>query len=236
MSTDINQLVHSSESSALEVQREFMQKVYGWMLGGLLLTALVSYVVLNSLTLLEIIFSNRIIFYGLMFGELALVWYLSARIESLKPRTAMALFVLYSALNGITLTSLALVYTESSLINMFLVTGGMFGAMSVYGTVTKRDLTGWGSFLMMGLIGIVIAMVLNIFLGSELLVFVTSVIGVIVFTGLTAYETQSLRELALNLQDNQEGASKAAIIGALSLYLNFINLFISLLRLFGDRR
>lgn len=236
MSTDINQLVHSSESSALEVQREFMQKVYGWMLGGLLLTALVSYVVLNSFALLEFIFSNRIVFYGLMFGELALVWYLSSRIESLKPRTAMTLFVLYSALNGITLTSLALVYTESSLINMFLVTGGMFGAMSVYGTVTKRDLTGWGSFLTMGLIGIVIAMVLNIFLGSELLVFVTSVIGVIVFTGLTAYETQSLRELALNLQDNQEGASKAAIIGALSLYLNFINLFISLLRLFGDRR
>jgi uncharacterized protein len=236
MSTDINQLVHSHESSALEVQREFMQKVYGWMLGGLLITAFVSFMVLNSFTVLEFVFSNNFIFYGLMFGELGLVWYLSARIESLQPRTAMALFVLYSALNGITLTSLALVYTGSSLMNMFLVTGGMFGAMSVFGTVTKRDLSGWGSFLMMGLIGIMIAAVLNIFLGSDMIVFVTSIIGVIVFTGLTAYETQGLRELALNLQDNQEGASKAAIIGALSLYLNFINLFISLLRLFGDRR
>jgi hypothetical protein len=167
-----------------------------------------------------------------LIGELALVFILSGAINKLSEAVATMLFVAYSALNGVTLSLLALVYTASSIASTFVITAGMFGAMSIYGYVTKRDLTSWGSFLFMGLIGIIIASVVNIFVASSAVSWVVSGIGVIVFTGLTAYDTWKIKALAA------EGTTgrKPAILGALTLYLDFINLFLMLLRFTGNRR
>ncbi|GFE56867.1 Bax inhibitor-1/YccA family protein [Geobacter sp. AOG1] len=212
-------------------QNTLIRQVYAWMGTGLLLTALMAVVTLSSPTLLQAITGNRLLFYGLVFGELGLVIALSSAINRLSAATATMLFLVYSALNGITFSIIFLVYTADSIASTFLVTAGMFGAMSGYGYITRRDLTSWGSFLFMGLIGVVIASVVNIFVGSSRVSWIISAIGVIVFTGLTAYDTWKIKAMAA-----QGGGRKPAIMGALTLYLDFINLFLMLLRLGGNRR
>jgi FtsH-binding integral membrane protein len=221
-------LVHG----ASDVERRFMGSVYRWMTGGLALTALVAFSVATSEEALRLVVGNRIIFFGLIVGELGLVVALSAAAHRLSAAAAGGLFLLYSALNGATLSVVLLVYTGASVALAFASTAGMFLAMSLYATVTKRDLSSWGSFLMMGLIGVVIASLVNIFLRSSLVTFVVSCMSVVVFTGLTAYDTQKLRAFARE----GGGAGATAVNGALALYLDFVNLFLALLRLFGGRR
>jgi FtsH-binding integral membrane protein len=213
-------------------QNTLIRQVYAWMGAGLAITAFMALITLSSPEVLKAIMGNRLLFYGLMIGELALVFTLSGAINRLSATTATLLFVAYSALNGVTLSIVALVYTANSIASTFVITAGMFGAMSIFGYLTKRDLTSWGSFLFMGLIGVVIASIVNIFVGSSAVSWVISGIGVIVFTGLTAYDTWKIKEMAAQ---GTEGR-KPAILGALTLYLDFINLFLMLLRFTGNRR
>jgi FtsH-binding integral membrane protein len=221
-----------TQDQVVIAQNTLIRQVYAWMSCGLLLTALMAFVTVSSPTLLNAVTGNRLIFYGLMIGELALVVALSAAINRLSATTATLLFVAYSALNGITLSIILLIYTAESIASTFVVTAGMFGAMSAYGLLTRRDLSGWGNFLFMGLIGIVIASVVNIFMRNDAVSWVVSAVGVVVFTGLTAYDNWKIKALAAS---GMEGR-KPAILGALTLYLDFINLFLMLLRLFGRRR
>lgn len=213
-------------------QNTLIRQVYAWMGAGLTVTAIMALVTLSSPSILTAIVGNRLLFFGLMIGELALVFILSGAINRLSASTATLIFIAYSALNGVTLSVVALVYTANSIASTFVVTAGMFGAMSIYGYATRRDLTSWGSFLFMGLIGVVIASVVNIFVGSSAVSWFISAIGVIVFTGLTAYDTWKIKEMAAQ---GTEGR-KPAILGALTLYLDFINLFLMLLRFTGSRR
>ncbi len=214
----------------------FLPKVYGWMTTGLALTALAAMMTLSSQGLLNLIFGNKMVFYALIFGELGLVIAMSAAINKISSTTATLMFLLYSALNGVTFASIFLIYTSSSITSTFFVAAGTFGSVSIYGYVTKRDLTGWGSFLFMGLIGIVIASVVNIFLQSEMISWVVSYIGVFVFVGLTAYDTQKIKRIGAAGFADEESRKKASILGALTLYLDFINLFLMLLRIMGTRR
>ena len=214
----------------------FLPKVYGWMTVGLALTALASVFTLSSEAALQLIFGNRLVFYGLIIGELGLVIALSAAINRISSVVATLMFLAYSALNGVTFASIFLVYTSSSIASTFMVASGTFAAMSLYGYATKRDLTGWGSFFFMGLIGIVIASLVNIFLKSEMVTWVVSYLGVFVFVGLTAYDTQKIKLIGMGGFADGESRKKAAILGALTLYLDFINLFLMLLRIMGDRR
>ncbi len=229
---DINTTYPRAESQVVVRQNTLIRQVYAWMGAGLAITAVMAFITLSSPALLNAVLGNKLIFYGLMIGELALVFTLSGAIDKLSAATATLIFVAYSALNGITLSTVALVYTANSITSTFVITGGMFGAMSIYGYMTKKDLTSWGSFLFMGLIGVVIASVVNIFVGSSSVSWVISGIGVIVFTGLTAYDTWKIKEMAAH---GTEGR-KPAILGALTLYLDFINLFLMLLRFTGNRR
>jgi FtsH-binding integral membrane protein len=212
----------------------FLSKVYGWMFLGLLLTAGTALIVASSPVLIETLILNRFLFWMLLFAQIGLVWYMAARVEKMAPATAAGMFLLYSAVVGITTSVIFLVYTSASIVSSFVITAGMFGAMAVFGTFTRRSLAGWGQFLFMGLIGLIIAMVVSIFWLNDLLSFVISVVGVIVFTGLTAYDAQRLKEMAVALPDGRVGSY--AVVGALSLYLDFINLFFFILRLFGGRR
>ena len=231
------QPVYPLDPAASQASSLFLAKVFNWMAVGLGLTAALAFLVANSLTAQQLIFGNKIIFYGLIFGELGLVLYLSARIEKITPGLATGLFLAYSALNGVTLSAILLLYTAASVATTFVVAGGMFGAMAIYGTVTKKDLTGMGSFMFMGLIGIIIAGVVNMFLHSPAMEWVISAIGVVVFTGLTAYDIQKISRFGSNVMNGEEAViRKGAIMGAFSLYLDFINLFLSLLRLMGNRR
>ncbi|HKJ04726.1 MAG TPA: Bax inhibitor-1/YccA family protein [Geopsychrobacteraceae bacterium] len=218
------------------VTSSFFSKVYSWMTAGLALTALASVLTLSSESMLQLIFGNKIIFYGLIIAELGLVVALSAAINKVSAATATLMFLGYSALNGVTFAAIFLIYTQSSIASTFFVASGTFAAMSIYGYVTKRDLTGWGSFLFMGLIGIIIASVVNIFMQSEMIYWITSYIGVFIFVGLTAYDTQKIKEIGQAGFTDGEHQHKAAIIGALRLYLDFINLFLMLLRVMGNRR
>lgn len=218
------------------VTASFFPKVYGWMTAGLALTALAALFTLSSQGLLQLVFGNRLVFYGLILGELGLVIALSAAINRISATVATLMFLVYSALNGITFAGIFLVYTQSSIASTFMVTAGTFAAMSLYGSVTRRDLTGWGSFLFMGLIGIVIASVVNIFLHSEMITWIVSYLGVFIFVGLTAYDTQKLKRIGEAGFADEESRRKAAILGALTLYLDFINLFLMLLRIMGNRR
>jgi len=213
-------------------QNTLIRQVYAWMGGGLLVTALMAMVTLSSPAILNAVFGNRMVFYGLIIGELGLVFAISGAINKLSAAMASLLFVLYAALNGITMSVIFAVYTSESVASTFVITAGTFGAMSAFGYMTKRDLTGWGSFLFMGLIGVVIASLVNIFTQSSAVSWIISAVGVIVFTGLTAYDTQKIKAMAAN---GAEGR-KPAILGALTLYLDFINLFLMLLRLLGNRR
>lgn len=223
--------IDARTASTVERERSFIRSVYAWMFGGLLLTSLSALWVVNSPAMQQLIFGTPLR-WVLLFGELGLVMYLSFRITKMSPASAASVFLVFSLLNGLTLSSIFFVYTAGDISAAFFTAAGMFGAMSVYGMVTKRDLTSWGSFFFMGLIGIVICSLINIFLKSSALGFAISFIGVFVFLGLTAYDTQKLKAYA-NAPELRENL---AVYGALALYLDFINLFLMLLRLFGGRR
>ncbi|PKN13433.1 MAG: hypothetical protein CVU69_01800 [Deltaproteobacteria bacterium HGW-Deltaproteobacteria-4] len=214
----------------------FFRSVYGWMTVGLGLTAIVALYTVTTPALMQMIFGNKLVFYGLVIGQVGLVIALSAAINRLSATAATLMFCVYAALSGLTFASIFVVYTQSSIASTFFVTAGTFGAMSLYGLLTKKDLSSWGSFLFMGLIGVVIASIVNIFLQSPAMTWVVSCAGVLVFTGLTAYDTHSLKVLAQNGFAHGEERKKLAIIGALKLYLDFINLFLMLLRLLGGSR
>lgn len=213
-------------------QNTLIRQVYAWMGGGLLVTALMAMATISSPALFSAIIGNRLVFYALIIGEIGLVIGISRAINKISASVVSFLFLLYAAMNGVTMSVVFAVYTAESITSTFVVTAAMFGAMSVFGYVTKRDLSGWGSFLFMGLIGVVIASLVNIFVGSSAVSWIISVIGVIVFTGLTAYDTWKIKAMAAS---GVEGR-KPAILGALTLYLDFINLFLMLLRLLGSRR
>ncbi|SRR6266498_4938934 len=212
----------------------FLTKVYGWMSGGLLITAVTAFAVASSPALVEALILNRLAFWGLIIAQLGLVFYLSARVEKVTPTAAAGLFMLYSALMGVTSSVILLMYTTASITSTFIVTAGMFGTMAAFGSLTKRSLAGWGQFLFMGLIGLILASVVGIFWQNDAMQFVISVVGVLIFTGLTAYDAQRLKQMAVALPDGRVGAY--AVVGALSLYLDFINLFFFLLRFTGNRR
>ncbi|NOR45806.1 MAG: BAX inhibitor (BI)-1/YccA family protein [Candidatus Delongbacteria bacterium] len=218
-----------------EEQRRFMMKVYNWMSTALLVTALIAYFVSGSETMMRFMFGNPMIFMGLFIGELFAVGYLAVAIKKMSASTATFVFMLYAALNGLTLSFIFIVYTSAAISNAFFTTAAMFGAMSFYGYTTKKDLTSWGSFLFMGLIGIVIGSVVNIFWASSALYWLVTYIGVIVFTGLTAYDTQKIKQMNIIGNEGTDEDKKEAIMGALRLYLDFINLFLMLLRIFGRR-
>jgi uncharacterized protein len=223
--------VDGRTAETAERERTFIRSVYAWMFGGLLLTAAASLWVVSSPAMQQLIFGTPLR-WVLLIGELGLVMFLSFRITKMSPATAAASFLVFSLINGLTLSAIFFVYSQASIANAFLTSAAMFGAMSVYGMVTKRDLTSWGSFFFMGLIGIVICSVINIFLHSSALAFAVSFIGVFVFLGLTAYDTQKLKAYATAPQLREN----LAVYGALALYLDFINLFLMLLRLFGGNR
>jgi len=212
----------------------FLSKVYGWMFLGLLVTAGTAVAVASSPALIETLILNRILFWILLFAQLGLVFYLSARVDKVSPVTAAALFLLYSAMVGVTSSVIFLIYTGASIVSAFVITGGTFGAMAVFGTFTKRSLAGVGQFMFMGLIGLILASVVSIFWFNDVLMFVINVVGVLVFTGLTAWDAQRLKQMAVALPDGRVGSY--AVVGALSLYLDFINLFFFILRLMGGRR
>jgi len=212
----------------------FLWKVYGWMAVGLGITAIVAFSVAGSPDLLRVLIGNRLVFFAFVIAQLGLVFFLSARADHLAPGTAAGLFALYSALTGVTLSVILLAYTGESITMTFVVTAGMFGALALFGSTTKRSLAGAGQFFMMGLVGLILASILGVFWHNDALQFLISVVGVIVFTGLTAWDAQRLKQMALALPAGQVGAH--AVVGALSLYLNFINLFLMLLRFTGSRR
>ena len=212
----------------------FLSKVYGWMFLGLLITAGVGFGVASSPALIETLLLNRLLFWVLLLAPIGLAWFLAARENRIAPATAAILFLVYAALMGITFSLVFLVYTSSSIVSAFVISSGMFGTMAVFGTVTKKNLTGLGQLMLMGLTGLFIALIVNIFLNNDAMSFVISIVGVIVFTGLTAYDAQRLKEMAVALPDGRVGAH--AVVGALYLYLDFINLFFFILRLFGGRR
>jgi hypothetical protein len=204
------------------------------MCAGLGLTALVALQVANSPAIVTQLLSNQLLYVGLILAELALVLYLSARVERLAPATATALFVVYAGLNGVTLSLVFLAYTGKSVADTFIVTAGTFGAMALLGSTTRRSLAGLGQFAYMGLIGLVLASLVGLFWHNDALQFVISGVGVLVFTGLAAWDAQRLKQMALSAP---EGRTRSlAIVGALFLYLDFINLFLSLLRFVGTRR
>ena len=218
------------------VEADFMQKVYLWMTFALTLTGFVAYRTTQSEFLLELIFSSSFGFIGLILAELALVFWISSGIQRMSSNMAIGLFLLYSVLNGMTLSVLLIAYTGASVASTFFITAGMFGAMSVYGYTTKQDLSSWGNLLFMALIGLILASVVNIFLQSSGLYWLISYIGVLVFVGLTAYDTQKIKQIAAQVIVESEEGRKVAILGALTLYLDFINMFIFMLRILGNRR
>lgn len=224
-----------AEAALIDVGlREHMLRVYNYMASGLALTGIIAYLVASSEAAVQMIFGTGL-FWIVALAPLGLVLFLSFRIQHMRASTAQAVFWIYAALMGLSLASIFLQFTGASVARVFFITAGTFAAMSLYGYTTKRDLAAVGSFLFMGLIGIVIASVVNIFLASSMLHFVISVVGVVVFTGLTAWDTQKIKEMYVAAEDG-EISGKKAIMGALTLYLDFINLFIMLMNLMGERR
>lgn len=232
----MSQNVMNSFSQAISADaiRTYVQRVYAWMVGGLLLTTASAVLVASSETLQAAIFGTPLV-WVVMLAPLAMVFFLSARIDSMQPSTAAGTFIAYALTNGLSFGAIFLVYDLGSIFQVFFIAAGMYAGAAIFGYTTKRDLTGMGSFLFMGLIGLVIASIVNIFLGSSILEFAVSVIGVLVFTGLTAFEMNKIKEQAIVMYAGEGLAHKRAILGALSLYLNFVNLFLYLLRLFGNR-
>ncbi|MBP5290560.1 MAG: Bax inhibitor-1/YccA family protein [Paludibacteraceae bacterium] len=217
------------------VAASLMRSVYYWMAGALTITGLTAMLVAGSPALMNLFFGNTALVWILLIAELALVVVLSAAINRLSFSTATLLFIIYSALNGVTLSSIFVLYTQGSIASTFFITAGMFVALALYGTVTKKDLSGIGRFLFMTLIGLIIASIVNIFMHSEMLYWITTAIGVVIFAGLTAYDAQKIQQMAADAAEVNESTQKMALLGALTLYLDFINLFLYLLRIFGRR-
>jgi len=217
---------------------DYVRSVYNWMGIGLALTGFVAYYVSTSESVLRLVFGNPLLLMVLIVAELGLVFSIAGMVNRMSAGTATALFVIYSGLNGVTLSSIFLVYVQASIVSTFFISAVTFIACSLYGWTTKKDLTSLGGFMMMGLIGIVIASLVNLFLQSSSVSAIISYIGVFVFVGLTAYDTQKIKNMAMTQPANLDGAviRKGAILGALSLYLDFINLFLMLLSIFGQRR
>ena len=239
MAEDIRTRVSLAGSSPIgaavdEGLRAYMLRVYNYMASALALSGVVALAVSSSDSLVALIFGSPLQWVVIL-APLGLVFFLSARVNKMSASAAQTTFWIFAGLMGVSLASIFLVYTPVSIVRVFFITAGTFGAMSFYGYTTKKDLSGWGSFLFMGLIGIIIASVVNIFLASSALHFAISVIGVLIFVGLTAYDTQKIRNNYLEA-DGHEVATKKAVMGALTLYLDFINLMLMLLRLFGERR
>lgn len=216
--------------------RAFITQVYGWMSAGLALTGWIAWMIGNSPAMSGFLAANRILFYGLLIGELGLVIFLSRGIERMTVGSATLAFLAYAAFNGVTLSLIFLIYTAGSIASTFFVTAGLFGIMSFYGYVTKTDLTSMGNLLFMGLIGVILASVVNIFLRSEALMWATTYIGMLIFVGLTAYDTQKIKQMNILGNAGTDEDRKEAIRGALTLYLDFINLFLHMLRIMGRRR
>lgn len=225
---------HSGPLPTANYMAAFMSKVYGWMFLGLLITAAVAYLTANSPAELEIILGNRMVFFGLIIGQLVLVGFLAVRINKMSAIVATLIFLGYSALNGLTFAVILLAFTTSSIFGVFAITAGTFGIMSLVGYFTKQDLTSFGRIMMMGLVGVILASVVNFFMKSEMLYWIISYVGVAVFVGLIAYDTQKIKGYAL--MEKEEDRKKGAVMGALALYLDFVNLFIFLLNIFGGRR
>lgn len=223
------------EAGARPEVRAFIQQVYGWMAAALAVTGFVALAVSRSDAMQQIIFGTRFVFFGLIIGELALVMWLATRIHTMSVNTATAVFVGYSILNGLTLSAIFLVYAQATIAQTFFVTAGLFGVMTLYGFFTKTDLTRWGNILGMALIGFLIASLVNLFLRSEAIYWIVTYAGVVIFTGLVAYDSQRIKEMALTGIGDGEAGQRYAIMGALRLYLDFVNLFLLLLRIFGRR-
>ncbi len=221
---------------AEELQRAFILKVFGWMAAGLLLTGIFAMLTINSETALQLVYSSRWTYLGLIAAQLGLVIWLSARVQKLSAVSATLIFCGYAALTGVTLSVIFLAYTTESIASTFFIAGATFGATAAFGYVTRRDLSGFGGFLTMGLIGMILASVVNIFLQNETIYWLTTYIGIFIFVGLTAYDMQKIKGMSLVALEGGETEQKGAIIGALALYLDFINLFLLLLRLLGRRR
>lgn len=228
-----------SNTRELEIageQQRFITKVYGWMSFALIITGLVAMWTASTPELVNLIFGNKILFFALIIIEFILVASLVSIVQKISAFTATIIFILYSVLNGVTLSAIFLVYTRESLATTFYITAGTFGVMSIYGYFTKTDLTKLGNLLIMALIGLIIASVINIFLNSEAIYWITTYVGVLIFVGLTAYDTQKIKKMNIIGNEGTDEDKKEAIMGALTLYLDFINLFLFLLRIFGKRK
>ena len=219
-----------------EIQRGFITRVYAWMTLGLFITAAASIFTLINEYILMGILSNSWLFIGLLLAELGIVIFLTSAINRLTPALAGLAFVGYAALNGITLSIIFLIYTSSTIIETFVICAAMFGIMSLFGYTTKRDLTAWGSLLFMGLIGLILGMLINLLFHNPIIYWVTTIVGILIFVGLIAYDTQKLKNMSLSVSNDEAFTQKSSILGALALYLDFINLFLLLLRIFGRRK
>ncbi|HEY0355200.1 MAG TPA: Bax inhibitor-1/YccA family protein [Flavisolibacter sp.] len=229
------QILASPEQIELD-QKRFISKVYGWMAGALAITGLVAWYVSGSYSIISFIFANQWVFIGLMIVKLLMVGSLAGWVNRMSVTTASTIFVLYAILTGVVFSALFLIYTAGSLASTFLITGGMFAIMSAYGWFTGNDLTKFGNMLFMLLIGLIIASIVNIFLNSTMLYWISTYVGVFIFTGLIAYDTQKIKNMGAQVTEGTDEYKKGAIVGALSLYLDFINLFLMLLRIFGGRK
>lgn len=223
------------QSKNVDLLNTFISKVYGWMFIALLITAFTAMFVSGNQSFMQAIMGNRILFWGLMIGELVVVFVLAGALQKLSPIMTKFLFLLYSILNGITMSFIFIVYTSTGIATTFFITAGTFAIMSIYGYVTKSDLTKLGNILIMALLGVIIAVIVNFFLKNQTLQYIISIIGIIIFVGLIAYDTQKLKAIG-NAEIDDDTKKKLSIVGALSLYLDFINLFLLLLQFFGGRR
>ena len=224
-----------NEIAQVKVKNTFLSRVYGWMTLALVISGVTAFLAATNETIIRLTIGNGFGFLILAVAELALVWWLTASIHKISSGAAFFAFILYSVLNGVTLSSIFLVYKIESIFMVFFISAGMFAAMAVYGTVTKSSLSSFGKYFAMALVGIIIASLVNFFLRSPMLDWFLSIITVVIFTGLTAYDAQKMLAVSGNASDD-EMFRKASVIGALDLYLDFINIFLAMLRLFGRRR
>lgn len=232
---ELKEYANEREWAISEAFPTLMRKVYVWMTLALVITGITAYGVASSPAILQAIYTNQLLFWGLIIAEFALVIGVTAAINRISLTTATLMFVLYSVLNGAMLSSIFLIYTASSIATVFFITAGTFAAMAIVGYTTKADLSSMGKILFMALIGLIIATIVNIFVKSSGLDMIISYVGVLIFVGLTAWDSQKIKQMMLQAPDAGEGMQKMALLGALTLYLDFINLFIYLLRIFGRR-
>jgi uncharacterized protein len=230
------EILFSSPEQIAKDQQRFITKVYGWMAAALAITGMVAWWASTSPAATDFIYGNSGVIIGLMIVKLLLVGSLAGWVNKMSSQTATAIFIIYSILTGFVFSGLFLIYTAGSLASTFLITGGMFAVMSIYGWTTGNDLTKFGSLLFMALIGLIIATIVNIFLNSTMLYWISTYVGIFIFTGLIAYDTQKIKDMGAYVEEGTEEHRKGAIIGALNLYLDFINLFLMLLRIFGSRK